>query len=52
MKQSDQEQEPVNWAYKLGVVAQGLILGGLLALALMNLLAEAGDVRLFRYQNF
>jgi hypothetical protein len=46
------DSERVIWAYRLGKIAQGLILGGLLALALMNLLAEAGDVRLFRYQNF
>ncbi len=46
------DPEKVQWAYRLGLLAQGLILGGLLALALMNLLAEAGDVRLFRYQNF
>lgn len=42
----------VKWAYRLGVIAQGLVLGGLLAIALFNLWAEVGDARLFRYQNF
>jgi len=50
MKKTDPDQ--VKWAYRLGRLAQGGILGGLLALALLNLWAEAGDVRLFRYQNF
>lgn len=50
MKKNDPDRVP--WAYRLGIITQGLVLGGLLALALMNLWAEAGDVRLFRYQNF
>lgn len=50
MNENDPDQ--VKWAYRLGVLAQGLILGGLLALALMNLMVEIGDVRIFRYQNF
>lgn len=50
MKETDPNR--VKWAYRLGIVAQGVILGGLLALALLNLWVESGDVRLFRYQSF
>lgn len=37
---------------KLGAVAQGLILGGLLFLALVRLIQVAADAQLFRYQGF
>ena len=36
----------------LGAVAQGLILGVLLLLALSEMVSIASDVRLFRYQAF
>lgn len=36
----------------LGVCMQGLILGGLLVIALTELWVQAEDVRLFRYQAF
>ena len=41
-----------NLARILGVVTQGVALGSLLLLALFELWALTGDVRLFRYQNF
>ena len=40
------------FSYLLGVAAQGVALGSLLLLALFELWALTGDVRLFRYQNF
>ena len=38
------------WAYVFGVCVQGLVLGALLFIALCELFAAAGGVRLFRYQ--
>lgn len=37
---------------KLGAVAQGVILGVLLVWAMSEMAVIAGDVRLFRYQEF
>lgn len=39
-------------ARNIGAILQGLILGALLAVALVEMWAESGDVRVFRYQNF
>lgn len=36
----------------VGAVLQGLILGGLLTVAVVELWAQADDVRIFRYQAF
>ncbi len=49
---SDLKPDHVKWAYRAGIIAQGVVLGVLLFLALINLWAEADNVRLFRYQNF
>ncbi|MBO6690169.1 MAG: hypothetical protein NXH70_05725 [Hyphomonas sp.] len=49
---SDPKPDHVKWAYRAGIIAQGVVLGVLLFLALINLWAEADNVRLFRYQNF
>ncbi len=38
--------------WRLGAVLQGLILGALVSIAIVELWARADDVRLFRYQNF
>lgn len=39
-------------AFLVGLCLQGLILGVLLTLALLQMWAEVDGVRLFRYQNF
>lgn len=41
----------IDWRL-VGQVGQGIVLGGLLALALAEMATLAGDVRLFRYQKF
>lgn len=38
--------------WRLGAILQGLVLGMLVAAAIVELRSSAGDVRLFRYQNF
>ena len=35
-----------------GAILQGLVLGVLVSIAIVELWARADDVRLFRYQNF
>jgi hypothetical protein len=40
------------WAYVMGVVLRGSVLGLLLCLAILILLAFQTDARLFRYQGF
>lgn len=42
----------IRWAYRFGVVTQGLVLGFFLSLALLKLLSLAIDARVFRYQGF
>lgn len=37
---------------RLGAVIQGLLLGGLVCLALLNLMRVATDAQIFRYQGF
>lgn len=39
-------------ARRFGAILQGLVLGALVSAAIVELWAQAGDVRLFRYQNF
>lgn len=39
-------------AYLLGSTIRGIILGGLLSIAIVEMWAETNDVRVFRYQNF
>jgi hypothetical protein len=39
-------------ARRVGAVCQGLILGVLVSVALINLLKVANDVQIFRYQGF
>ena len=46
------EDRAVRRARLLGICLQGLVLGGLLAIALTELWVQAEDVRLFRYQAF
>lgn len=36
----------------VGAIVQGLVLGALLFLALVNLLVLYSDARIFRYENF
>ena len=43
---------PPSLARRAGQIAQGLIVGSLLLLALFELLAQAGDITPFRYQGF
>jgi hypothetical protein len=37
---------------RLGAIVQGLLLGALLAIALLNLVALSASAHLFRYQGF
>lgn len=47
-----EEAPPEKTAEFLGAVAQGLIIGGLVFLALTELASLASDAQLFRYQGF
>ncbi len=40
------------WPRAAGILIQGLVLGIGLALAISQLVAVAGDARIFRYQGF
>ena len=48
----EHNDKAVRRARLLGICLQGLILGGLLVIALTELWVQADDVRLFRYQTF
>jgi|GWRWMinimDraft_5_1066013.scaffolds.fasta_scaffold247048_2 hypothetical protein len=48
----DAAQKPVLMARRLGAVVQGLTLGFLLVLALMELASLAGNLSPFKYQGF
>ena len=39
-------------AWRIGAIMQGLVLGVLVSVAIVELWTRADDVRLFRYQNF
>ena len=43
---------PVSRIQRLGAVVQGLVFGGLLVVALLNLMRVASDAQVFRYQGF
>lgn len=40
------------WAWRVGQIAQGLVMGMLLFFAVLGLLALAGNVLPFRYQGY
>ncbi len=42
----------IPWAWRLGQIVQGLVMGPLLFLAVLGLLALAGDVLPFVYQGY
>jgi hypothetical protein len=48
----DTERSPGSLARTLGGICQGLLIGLLLALALFELLAQAGEITPFKYQGF
>ncbi len=48
----EHDDRAVRRARLLGICLQGLVLGGLLVIALTELWVQAEDVRLFRYQAF
>jgi hypothetical protein len=48
----DRMQRRLMWARQLGAIVQGIVLGFLLVLALMELASLAGNLSPFRYQGF
>ena len=42
----------MSWSRLVGVLLQGLILGTLLFIAVVNLVVASGGVRIFRYETF
>ncbi len=51
MKRWAPEEGPV-WAWRAGQIAQGIVMGAMLVIAVVGLLAVAGDVTAFSYQGY
>lgn len=49
---NEHNSRPARLAQTLGICLQGLVLGGLLVIALTEIWVLAEDVQLFRYQSF
>lgn len=42
----------LTWSWRVGQIAQGLVLGVLLFVAILGLVALSGNVTVFRYQGY